>query len=141
MHRKKFNIYKFRTMQPDAEKSGPTLSNPDDKRITRLGRFLRKYRLDELPQFWNVFKGDMSLVGTRPPTEDEWEKYDPHHRARMSVRPGITGLWQISGRSEITDFEQIVALDTEYIQNWTFALDLKILAKTVVVVLKHEGAE
>ena len=85
--------------------------------------------------------GDMSLVGTRPPTEDEWEKYDPHHRARMSVRPGITGLWQISGRSEITDFEQIVALDTEYIQNWTFALDLKILAKTVVVVLKHEGAE
>ena len=106
-----------------------------------IGNFIRRTSIDEFPQFWNVLKGDMSLVGTRPPTEDEWEKYDPHHRARMSVRPGITGLWQISGRSEITDFEQIVALDTEYIQNWTFALDLKILAKTVVVVLKHEGAE
>lgn len=162
---KKFKIYKFRSMYMDAEerkkalmeqqkyKDGMMFKMSDDPRIIGsekkdkngrpkgIGNFIRRTSIDEFPQFWNVLKGDMSLVGTRPPTEDEWEKYDPHHRARMSVRPGITGLWQISGRSEITDFEQIVALDTEYIQNWTFALDLKILAKTVVVVLKHEGAE
>ena len=83
----------------------------------------------------------MSLVGTRPPTLDEWEKYDLHHRVRMSIKPGITGLWQISGRSDITDFEEVVRLDREYIQNWSVWLDLKILFKTVVVVLKHEGAE
>ena len=83
----------------------------------------------------------MSLVGTRPPTLDEWEKYDLHHRVRMSIKPGITGLWQISGRSDITDFEEVVRLDREYIQNWSVMLDLKILLKTVGVVLRHEGAE
>jgi lipopolysaccharide/colanic/teichoic acid biosynthesis glycosyltransferase len=83
----------------------------------------------------------MSLVGTRPPTLDEWAKYAPHHRARMAVRPGITGMWQISGRSEITDFEEVVRLDREYIQNWSPELDFQILLKTVSVVLKHEGAE
>ena len=83
----------------------------------------------------------MSLVGTRPPTLDEWERYDLHHRVRMSIKPGITGLWQISGRSDITDFEEVVRLDREYIQNWSVWLDLKILLKTVGVVLRHEGAE
>ena len=97
--------------------------------------------MDEFPQFWNVLKGEMSLVGTRPPTLDEWEKYDLHHRVRMSIKPGITGLWQISGRSDITDFEEVVRLDREYIQNWSVMLDLKILLKTVGVVLRHEGAE
>ena len=106
-----------------------------------IGNFIRKTSLDEFPQFWNVLKGDMSLVGTRPPTLDEWEKYDLHHRVRMSIKPGITGLWQISGRSDITDFEEVVRLDREYIQNWSIWLDFKILFKTVGVVLRHEGAE
>ena len=106
-----------------------------------IGNFIRRTSLDEFPQFWNVLKGDMSLVGTRPPTLDEWEKYDLHHRVRMSIKPGITGLWQISGRSDITDFEEVVRLDREYIQNWSIWLDFKILFKTVVVVLRHEGAE
>jgi lipopolysaccharide/colanic/teichoic acid biosynthesis glycosyltransferase len=106
-----------------------------------IGNFIRRTSLDEFPQFWNVLKGEMSLVGTRPPTLDEWEKYDLHHRVRMSIKPGITGLWQISGRSEITDFEEVVRLDREYIQNWSPELDFQILFKTVSVVLKHEGAE
>jgi lipopolysaccharide/colanic/teichoic acid biosynthesis glycosyltransferase len=106
-----------------------------------IGNFIRRTSLDEFPQFFNVLKGDMSLVGTRPPTLDEWEKYDLHHRVRMSIKPGITGLWQISGRSDITDFEEVVRLDREYIQNWSIWLDLKILVKTVGVVLRHEGAE
>ena len=106
-----------------------------------IGNFIRRTSLDEFPQFFNVLKGDMSLVGTRPPTLDEWEKYDLHHRVRMSIKPGITGLWQISGRSDITDFEEVVRLDREYIQNWSIWLDFKILFKTVGVVLRHEGAE
>jgi lipopolysaccharide/colanic/teichoic acid biosynthesis glycosyltransferase len=106
-----------------------------------IGNFIRNTSLDEFPQFFNVLKGDMSLVGTRPPTLDEWEKYDLHHRVRMSIKPGITGLWQISGRSDITDFEEVVRLDREYIQNWSVWLDLKILFKTVGVVLRHEGAK
>ena len=95
---------------------------------------------DEFPQFLSVLKGDMSLVGTRPPTEDEWEKYQYHHRARLATKPGLTGMWQVSGRSAITDFEEVVKLDTEYINNWSIGLDVKILAKTVKAVLKHEGA-
>ena len=91
-----------------------------------IGNFIRNTSLDEFPQFWNVLKGDMSLVGTRPPTVDEWERYDLHHRVRMSVKPGITGMWQVSGRSEITDFEEVVRLDTEYIRNWSWRLDIKI---------------
>lgn len=82
-----------------------------------IGNFIRKTSLDEFPQFWNVLKGDMSLVGTRPPTVDEWEQYELHHRSRMSIKPGITGMWQASGRSDITDFEEVVKLDTEYIEN------------------------
>ena len=106
-----------------------------------IGNFIRRTSLDEFPQFWNVLKGEMSLVGTRPPTLDEWEKYDLHHRVRMSIKPGITGLWQISGRSDITDFEEVVRLDREYIETWSVELDFQILLKTVSVVLKHEGAE
>ena len=106
-----------------------------------IGNFIRRTSLDEFPQFWNVLKGEMSLVGTRPPTLDEWEKYDLHHRVRMSIKPGLTGLWQISGRSDITDFEEVVRLDREYIETWSVELDFQILLKTVSVVLKHEGAE
>ncbi|MBQ6047837.1 MAG: sugar transferase [Oscillospiraceae bacterium] len=101
---------------------------------------MRDSSLDEFPQFINVLLGQMSMVGTRPPTVDEWENYDLHHRARLSVRPGITGLWQVSGRSNIQDFEKIVELDTEYINNWSLLLDLKILIKTISVVIKKEGA-
>ena len=147
---KQFYMYKFRSMYMDAEErkkalmeqnkisDGMMFKMDDDPRI---GNFIRKTSLDEFPQFWNVLKGDMSLVGTRPPTLDEWEKYDLHHRVRMSIKPGITGLWQISGRSDITDFEEVVRLDREYIQNWSIWLDFKILFKTVGVVLRHEGAE
>ena len=105
-----------------------------------IGNFIRKYSIDEFPQFWNVLKGDMSLVGTRPPTVDEWEKYDLHHRARLATKPGITGMWQVSGRSNITDFEDVVKLDKKYIAEWSVGLDIKILLKTVLVVLRHEGA-
>lgn len=162
---KQFWMYKFRSMYLDAEErkkqlmeqnkiqDGMMFKMDDDPRIigsekkdkngkpAGIGNFIRRTSLDEFPQFWNVLKGDMSLVGTRPPTVDEWNKYDLHHRVRMSVKPGITGLWQISGRSKITDFEEVVRLDREYIQNWSPMLDVKILCKTVVVVFRHEGAE
>ena len=162
---KQFRMYKFRSMYMDAEErkkalmeqnkiqDGMMFKMDDDPRIigsekkdkngrpAGIGNFIRRTSLDEFPQFWNVLKGEMSLVGTRPPTVDEWEKYDLHHRVRMSIKPGITGLWQISGRSEITDFEEVVRLDREYIQNWSPELDFQILLKTVSVVLKHEGAE
>ena len=112
----------------------------DRKQVTGIGEFIRKTSLDEFPQFFNILLGQMSLVGTRPPTVDEWEKYRYHHRARMAFKPGLTGLWQISGRSEITDFEEVVRLDTEYINNWSLALDIKILFKTVKTVLRKDGA-
>ena len=105
-----------------------------------LGNFIRKTSIDEFPQFINVLKGDMSLIGTRPPTVDEWEKYQLHHRARLAIKPGITGLWQVSGRSSITDFEEVVKLDTKYIREWSLAGDLRILFKTVAVVVKKDGA-
>ena len=105
-----------------------------------VGQFIRKTSIDELPQFWNILKGDMSLVGTRPPTLDEWEKYEPHHRARMSFRPGLTGLWQVSGRSNITDFEEVVKLDTQYIGEWSVKGDIKIILQTVLGVVKNDGA-
>lgn len=150
---RKFKIYKFRSMYMDAEErkkelmaknkvqDGFMFKMDDDPRIIKgIGNFIRKTSLDEFPQFLNVLKGDMSLVGTRPPTVDEWEKYEIHHRKRLSIKPGITGMWQVSGRSEITDFEEVVALDTEYITNWTLAMDFRILWKTVLVVLTGEGS-
>ena|SRR5699024_688790 len=113
----------------------------DDPRVTKVGKFIRRTSIDELPQFWNVLRGDMSLVGTRPPTVDEYEQYDSHHKRRLSMKPGITGLWQVSGRSDIQDFEEVVKLDVTYIDHWSLALDLRILAKTVAVVLRRTGAE
>jgi lipopolysaccharide/colanic/teichoic acid biosynthesis glycosyltransferase len=114
---------------------------PDGTQKTGIGELIRKLSLDEFPQFlFNVLPGDMSLVGTRPPTVDEWEKYEFHHRARLAVKPGITGMWQVSGRSDITNFEDVTRLDTEYIENWSLGLDVKILLKTVGVVLGHRGA-
>ena len=161
---KKFKMYKFRSMYMDAEarkaelmeknriSDGLMFKLDDDPRIIGsekkdkdgrprgIGNFIRNTSIDEFPQFWNVLKGDMSLVGTRPPLPEEWERYNPHHRARMTVKPGITGLWQISGRSEITDFEEVVRLDLEYIETWDIQLDIKIILKTIGVVLKGKGA-
>ena len=113
---------------------------PDGTKKTGIGDFIRRTNLDEFPQFFNVLKGDMSLVGTRPPTPDEWEKYEYHHRARLATKPGITGMWQVSGRSEITDFEEVVKLDTGYIRNWSLGLDIKILLLTIKNVLMRKGA-
>jgi exopolysaccharide biosynthesis polyprenyl glycosylphosphotransferase len=146
-----FNLYKFRSMVADAdskrqglfassEMKGPIFKMEKDPRITRVGRFLRKTSLDEFPQFINVLKGEMSLVGTRPPTLDEVSKYEDWHRRRISVKPGITGLWQISGRNKINDFDDIVKLDLKYIDGWRFWHDLAILWKTVWVVLARKGA-
>ncbi|MDD6193131.1 MAG: sugar transferase [Lachnospiraceae bacterium] len=149
---RRFNFYKFRSMYMDAEErkaelmkdnemQGNMFKMENDPRIIPIGHFMRKYSVDELPQFWNVLKGDMSLVGTRPPTEDEFEQYQYHHKARLGIKPGLTGMWQVSGRSKITDFEQVVALDTDYIANWTLGLDMKILFKTVGVVLTGRGSK
>ena len=119
---------------------GRSFKNENDPRITRLGRFLRKTSLDEFPQFLNVLKGEMSLVGTRPPSLDEVDRYEPHHWARLNVKPGITGEWQVKGRSSVKEFEDVVKLDVAYQQKWSFWYDLSLLAKTVQVVLKKEGA-
>ena len=113
---------------------------PDGRRKTGIGEFIRKWSIDELPQGFNVLLSQMSLVGTRPPTVDEWEKYEFHHRARLATKPGLTGMWQVSGRSDITNFEDVTRLDTEYIENWSLGLDVKILLKTVGTVLRHKGA-
>lgn len=149
---KRFKFYKFRSMYIDAEErkkslmadnemNGLMFKMDDDPRITKVGKFMRKTSLDEFPQFWNVLKGDMSLVGTRPPTEDEFLHYDEHYRERLSIRPGITGLWQVSGRSDITNFDDVVKLDLRYIDHWSLGLDARILFKTVAVVFKHKGAK
>lgn len=149
---RRFKIYKFRSMYMDAEErkkelmeqnkmSGLMFKMDDDPRITKVGKFIRKTSIDEFPQFWNVLKGDMSLVGTRPPTEDEFKQYKARYKKRLSMKPGITGLWQVSGRSTITDFEDVVKLDVQYIENWSFGMDLRILLQTVLVVLKHDGAQ
>ncbi|MCR4728033.1 MAG: sugar transferase [Lachnospiraceae bacterium] len=148
---RRFWLYKFRSMYADAEArkqelmaqnkmNGNMFKLENDPRITPIGRFMRKYSIDELPQFWNVLKGEMSLVGTRPPTEDEFKQYEAHHRARLGIKPGLTGMWQVSGRSNITDFEEVVALDTQYISNWNLGMDFRILVRTVLVVLKGSGA-
>lgn len=139
-----FNMYKFRSMYVDAEErkkelmdqnemSGLMFKMVKDPRITPIGRFMRRTSLDEFPQFYNILCGEMSLVGTRPPTLDEFSKYSYSHKKRLSFRPGLTGLWQVSGRNEITDFDEIVRLDVEYIDNWTILLDIKILFKTLGV--------
>ena len=113
---------------------------PDGRKKTGIGDFIRKTSLDEFPQFFNVLKGDMSIVGTRPPLPGEVSLYELHHRARLAIKPGITGMWQVSGRSDITDFEEVVRLDKEYISNWNIGLDIKILFKTVLVVFKRDGS-
>ncbi len=113
----------------------------NDPRVTEIGRFIRKTSIDELPQFWNVLIGDMSLVGTRPPTVDEYEKYTPEQKRRLSFKPGITGLWQISGRSGITNFDDVVKLDVAYIDDWTIWKDFEILLKTIKVVVMRDGAK
>jgi len=150
---RRFKMYKFRSMVADAEarkkeleeqndvEGGFMFKIKDDPRITRVGRFIRKTSIDELPQLFNVLFGTMSLVGTRPPTVDEVEKYDTRHWRRLSIKPGITGMWQTSGRSEITDFEEVVALDTYYIDNWSIWMDIKIIVKTVIqLIVKRTGA-
>lgn len=162
---KPFNMYKFRSMYMDAEKRKADLLEQNtmtggfmfkldyDPRIIGcrklangtiqrgIGNKIRDWSLDEFPQFFNVLRGDMSLVGTRPPTLDEWNKYELHHRARLAFKPGLTGLWQVSGRSNIKDFEEVVKLDKEYIENWDLGQDIKILAKTVRVVFSKEGSK
>jgi exopolysaccharide biosynthesis polyprenyl glycosylphosphotransferase len=146
-----FKLYKFRSMYQDAEQrkqelmdknemQGAMFKLKNDPRITKVGRWLRKTSLDEFPQFLNVLHGEMSLVGTRPPTLDEVEKYKTWHLRRISAKPGITGLWQVSGRNKISDFEQIVELDCRYLDRWHFNDDIKILFKTILVVLKRKGA-
>ena len=161
---KKFKIYKFRSMYMDAEERKAELMAqnkmsdgrmfkldfdprvignkilPDGTRKTGIGEFIRKTSLDEFPQFWNVLNGSMSLVGTRPILQTELRQYELHHRARIAIKPGIPGMWQVSGRSDITDFEEVVRLDKEYITNWNIGLDIKILFKTVMVVLRKDGS-
>lgn len=161
---KRFKLYKLRSMYLDAEERKKALLDqnrvkdgfmfkldfdiriignrilPSGEKKTGIGEFIRRTSLDEFPQFFNVLRGDMSLVGTRPPTVDEWDKYDLHHRARLATKPGITGMWQVSGRSNITNFEEVVKLDTKYINEWNMGLDIKILLKTVLQVLKRDGS-
>jgi exopolysaccharide biosynthesis polyprenyl glycosylphosphotransferase len=148
-----FKLYKFRSMYQDAEQrkndllennemDGLMFKLEDDPRILPgVGEFIRKTSLDEFPQFYNVLLGNMSLVGTRPPTVDEFRHYAPHHKMRLSFNPGITGLWQVSGRNNITDFEEVVRLDNEYIKTWSIWLDIRILCKTILVVLTRDGAK
>ena len=146
---KQFRIWKFRSMVCNAEAlkhavkneaSGHIFKNAKDPRITRVGHFLRRTSLDELPQFWNVLQGDMSLVGTRPPTVGEVEQYQPHHWQRLNVKPGMTGEWQANGRSSVTDFEEIVRMDLDYQRKWSLGYDLQLIAKTVSVVFTKSGA-
>jgi lipopolysaccharide/colanic/teichoic acid biosynthesis glycosyltransferase len=158
---RKFKIYKFRSMYVDAEERKADLMNNNkmeglmfkidaDPRIIGsgpdgtkkgLGNFLRTTSIDEFPNFWSILKGDMSLVGTRPPTMDEYEKYELHHKSRLATKPGLTGMWQVSGRSNLIDFEEIVKLDNEYIANWSLGLDIKIILKTLLVVLERKGSQ
>ncbi|WP_008312047.1 sugar transferase [Leptolyngbya sp. PCC 6406] len=144
-----FRIWKFRSMVSNAEQlqhlvsneaEGLIFKNKQDPRVTRVGQFLRRTSLDEFPQFWNVLMGEMSLVGTRPPTVKEVMLYQPHHWQRLEVKPGITGEWQARGRSEVLDFEDIVKMDVRYQRRWSVAYDLQLLWETVAAVLKRKGA-
>jgi exopolysaccharide biosynthesis polyprenyl glycosylphosphotransferase len=149
---RRFRIWKFRSMYMDAEERKKELESQNevkglmfkmenDPRITKVGHFIRRTSIDETPQFLNILVGDMSLVGTRPPTEDEFEQYNGYYRRRMSITPGLTGMWQVSGRSDIQDFDEIVKLDLEYIDNWSIWLDIKILFKTVWAVIGRRGSK
>lgn len=149
LHGKPFRIWKFRSMVTNAdalkslvtnEVQGQLFKNENDPRITRVGKFLRRSSLDEFPQFWNVLKGDMSLVGTRPPTSDEVSKYEAHHWNRLNVKPGITGQWQVSGRSSIKDFEEVVKLDLLYQEVWNPFYDLRLIFKTILHLLARSDA-
>lgn len=147
---RRFRIWKFRSMVTNAEAlkstianqaSGAFFKNDNDPRITRVGRFLRKTSLDEFPQFWNILTGDMSLIGTRPPTPDELEHYEIHNWQRLDVRPGLSGEWQVNGRSKIRDFEDVIKLDLRYQENWSLLYDFKLILKTIIVVFnKDSGA-
>jgi len=145
-----FAGYKFRSMDADADRrkqgllarnemTGPVFKMANDPRITSLGRILRKYSLDELPQFWSVLKGDMSLVGPRPPLVTEWERFTERQKRKLQVKPGLTCLWQVSGRNQISDFDDWVRLDLQYIREWSLALDFKILLKTIPAVVLGKG--
>jgi exopolysaccharide biosynthesis polyprenyl glycosylphosphotransferase len=145
-----FTLYKFRTMFADAESrldelrarnemNGHVFKIREDPRVTPLGRVLRRHHLDELPQFWNVLRGEMSLVGTRPPTCAEVAEYQPHHRRRLSMKPGLTGQWQLLGNGKLSEFERIVQLDCAYIDNWSLAADVRIILKTLVILLTGNG--
>lgn len=147
---KRFQIIKFRSMCADAETlktkipnhaKGAFFKNPNDPRVTKVGRFLRRTSLDELPQFWNVLKGEMSLVGTRPPTPDEVDKYDVPQWTRLNVKPGMTGEWQVNGRSKVKNFEDVISLDLKYQENWSLMYDLKLILKTLLILFnKNSGA-
>lgn len=145
---KRFKIWKFRSMVTDAEArksevvnqvEGPLFKNENDPRITKIGAFLRKTSLDEFPQFWNVLKGDMSLVGTRPPTPDEIDQYEVGQWQRLNVKPGMTGEWQVNGRSSITKFEDVIKLDLRYQENWSFFYDIQLIIRTVLVLFSKES--
>jgi lipopolysaccharide/colanic/teichoic acid biosynthesis glycosyltransferase len=144
-----FYIWKFRSMVVNAEQlkhtvinqaEGHIFKNARDPRITRVGRLLRRTSLDELPQFWNVLRGDMSLVGTRPPTVDEVKCYNSRHWQRLEVKPGMTGEWQVNGRSSVLKFEQIVDMDLRYLHRWSIAYDIQLILKTIQIVLRQKGA-
>jgi lipopolysaccharide/colanic/teichoic acid biosynthesis glycosyltransferase len=145
-------MFKFRTMREGADLEKERVAHlnytgdprlfkiPDDPRVTRVGRWLRRWSLDELPQLWNVLRGDMSLVGPRPFFPADLAGYEARHFVRLSVKPGITGLWQVKGRSAIVDFEEVVRLDREYVSQWSLWLDLRILLETIPAVFKRTGA-
>lgn len=147
---KRFRMWKFRSMCVNAEAlkdkipnqaQGAIFKNDNDPRVTKVGRLLRRTSLDELPQFWNVLKGEMSLVGTRPPTPDEVERYEVPQWQRLDVKPGMTGEWQVNGRSQIKDFEDIIRLDLKYQENWSLMYDMKLIFKTIMVLFnKNSGA-
>lgn len=148
---RRFAGYKMRTMAHDAEQQrdrlsvfnemiGPAFKMRNDPRVTRVGRFLRRASIDELPQLWSVLRGDMSLVGPRPPQHFEYVRFEPHQRSKLAVKPGLTCLWQIGGRSAIRDFDEWTRLDLEYIQTWSLWLDFKILLLTIPAVVTGRGA-